>query len=302
MTLPPSVQSGVEAALTDRLGRATTIDSVTAVGGGCISPTGRLRTSTDETFFIKWGAPDLPDALLAAEARGLKALAAPAAVRVPEVIATDDGAETPWLLLEWLEPGGASPGSWERLGRELAALHRTRADHFGADHPNFIGSLPQRNDPSADWAGFWRERRLTPQLERALDAGLLGDDDARDFDDLHHRLPELLEPALEDGASLLHGDLWGGNVHMMADGTPAIIDPSSYHGHREVDLAMAELFGGFGRGFRAAYEATWPLAPGYAPTRRAVYQLYYLLVHVNLFGRSYVERTRSVLREAIAGP
>ncbi len=131
----------------------------------------------------------------------------------------------------------------------------------------------------------------------ALDRGLMGDSDQRRFDDLFDHLDELLAVGNDDGPSLLHGDLWGGNVHMTDDGA-AIIDPSVYHGHREVDLAMAELFGGFGPGFHAAYDRAWPLPPGYDPTRRAIYQLYYLLVHVNLFGGSYLGRTRSTLRTA----
>jgi fructosamine-3-kinase len=217
-------------------------------------------------------------------------------VRVPGVVASGGAGASAWLLLEWLEPGPATPRAWEDLGRALAALHRTRAERFGADQDNYIGSLPQANGWSTSWPAFWRERRLGPQQEQAVGAGLLGSADARAFDRLSHRLDELLAPAADEGASLLHGDLWSGNVHMMDGGTAAVIDPSVYHGHREVDLAMAELFGGFGGRFRHAYEESWPLAPGYDPVRRSVYQVYYLLVHVNLFGPGYVGRTREALR------
>lgn len=297
MTLPPDVEAAVASALEVRLGRPSAIVEGSTVSGGCISPTARVRTDTGESFFLKWSRPDLPDGLLAAEARGLARLAATGTVRVPEVVAVAESGEPAWLLLEWLEPGPATPAAWERLGRMLATLHRTKADRFGADTSNFIGSLAQENDPSGDWAEFWRSRRLEPQLKGALRKGLLGDEDRRRFDRLHAELHDLLAPAEPDGPSLLHGDLWSGNVHMM-EGGPAVIDPSSYYGHREVDLAMTELFGGFGEGFRAAYEESWPLAPGYGAARRAVYQLYYLLVHVNLFGPSYVARTRSTLAEA----
>ena len=302
MTVPAEVRRAVESALRAVHGTEAGIADTAPVGGGCISPTARVRTGDGATFFLKWGGEEALDALLAAEARGLEALAAAQAVRVPEVVArgpaasAGSAAESPaWLLLEWLEPGDPGRGSWERLGRELAALHRHRGERFGAAEGNFIGSLRQENDPSEDWAAFWRDRRLEPQLRMAIDAGFLGDRDRRAFDRLFGRLDELLAPATDDGPSLLHGDLWSGNVHMMADGTPAIIDPSVYHGHREVDLAMAELFGGFAPAFRHAYQEAWPLAAGYRSARRAVYQLYYLLVHVNLFGAGYVGRTRGAL-------
>ncbi|MFO7893723.1 MAG: fructosamine kinase family protein [Longimicrobiales bacterium] len=305
--LPASVRAGVEAALAERSGESAAITGAAAVGGGCISPTARVDTHAGP-FFLKWGSPDLPDGLLAAEARGLRQLGRANEVRVPDVVAESSG-DAPghgsgahdgpaWLLLEWLEPGSAAPDAWARLGTRLAALHRHQADAFGADADNYIGSLPQANGPLDSWPAFWRGRRLEPQLRQAIDRGLMDDTDHRRFDALFGRLDEILAPGNDDGPSLLHGDLWGGNVHMMIDGTAAIIDPSVYHGHREVDLAMADLFGGFGHAFHAAYDDAWPLHAGYDPTRRAVYQLYYLLVHVNLFGRGYVGRTRSALEAA----
>lgn len=296
--IPESVRRGIEETLDARGGVSRRVTGAEPVGGGCISPTARLRTDAGESFFLKWGGQEALDALIAAEAEGLRKLDEAGAVRVPRIMAASDGPGTAWLLLEWLEPGPAEPESWRILGGQLAALHRTRADRYGADSDNFIGSLPQRNAWSADWPAFWRDLRLEPRLRQAIDQGLLGPGDRQRFDRLFGRLDEILAPAADDGPSLLHGDLWSGNVHVMAEGTPALIDPSVYHGHREVDLAMADLFGGFGAGFRRAYEEEWPLAPGYEPVRRSVYQLYYLLVHVNLFGAGYVSRTRSALARA----
>ena len=303
--LPDTVRTGIEAALSERTGQDVSITGTSTVGGGCISPTARVETDAG-SYFLKYGSPDLPDGLLAAEAWGLRQLGEADEVRVPGVVGQgpSDAAspaassEGPvWLLLEWLEPGSPGTDAWARLGTELAALHRHRADRYGADADNFIGALPQANDPADDWPEFWRGRRLEPQLRQAVDGGYLDENDHRRFDDLFDHLDEILAPGNEDGPSLLHGDLWGGNVHMTADGA-AIIDPSVYHGHREVDLAMADLFGGFGPGFHAAYDEAWPLAPGYGRARRPVYQLYYLLVHVNLFGSGYVGRTRSALATA----
>lgn len=242
---------------------------------------------------------------------------------------------TAWLLLEWLEPGPRGPAFDERLGRGLAALHAWRAttsgdstasvsadltrssdsessvgdttapassvvrgDAWGWEADNFIGPLPQENGRAETWAAFWRDRRLAPQLRRARDLGRLPGRMA-DWDALFARLPALLAAGEDDGPSLLHGDLWSGNV-LSADGAPALVDPAVYRGHREADLAMADLFGGFGARFHAAYAEASPLLPGYAETRRSIYQLYYLLVHVNLFAGGYISQTAATLRAALS--
>jgi fructosamine-3-kinase len=267
------------------------IEHVTRLGGGCISPAVRLETSSG-SFFLKWREAGSPDGLLISEAWSLEVLAESGAVRVPMI----EGSDRDWLLLEWLEPGEAVASTWVSLGERLAALHRVTAPAPGWAADNFIGSLPQANAPVTDWPTFWAERRLLPQWEALSRRSVFDATDRRSFDRLLKRLDALLHVGRDEGASLLHGDLWSGNVHVMEDGKVAVIDPSSYFGHREVDLAMAELFGGFGPAFHDAYRSVWPLQPGYAE-RRAVYQLYYLLVHVNLFGTGYLEGTRSILRE-----
>lgn len=258
-----------------------------------------MESAAGDVAFLKWGTPA---ALFREEARSLAALGATGALRVPAVLGVGvaegaDGAETGWLLLEWLDPAPERTGMWAALGRGLARLHRTRAARFGWPADNFIGPLPQENSWAGDWAAFWWERRLAPQLRRAYDAGYFSPAERRRFERLGAGLAGRLAAAAEDGPSLLHGDLWSGNVHPTGGGV-ALVDPSSYHGHREVDLAMSELFGGFGRGFHEAYREEWPLAPGYARERRPVYQLYYLLVHVNLFGAGYVGSTLAALAAA----
>jgi fructosamine-3-kinase len=289
--LPAAIRTSVEETLREHTGREGGITSVQRVGGGCISPSARIERAGREYWFLKWSDDAAPADFFREEARSLRALRATGTVRVPEVI---DVAES-WLLLEWLEPGGGIERSWQNLGADLAALHRATASTFGWEFDNYIGSLPQRNHREQDWAAFWRDQRLLPQLDHAIAAGNLTVAERKRFDDFLARLDAILAAGSADGPSLLHGDLWSGNVHMMAD-SAALVDPSSCYGHREVDLAMAQLFGGFPGDFFSAYREAWPLQPGYAEQRRDAYQLYYLLVHVNIFGRSYVPQALSVLQ------
>lgn len=276
------------------------------VGGGCIANALRVDGAGGPVAFLKWSPADDPAAAtFEAERQGLGALAAAGAVRVPGVLGLLETPEATGLLLEWLEPAAPTPGAWRSLGAALARLHRAPAgEAAGWPSDNYIGPLPQANAPAGSWTAFWWSRRLRPQAELA--AAALGPLGAR-VEALEGRLPELLEGAEDDGPSLLHGDLWRGNVrftagpgtarpglphHEAAGGQPgateaALLDPSVYAGHREVDLAMAELFGGFPRAFHDGYGGEWPLAAGWE-RRRGVYQLYYLLVHVNLFGSSYL--------------
>jgi fructosamine-3-kinase len=291
--IPPAVQAAVEHELSVLEGRPVSMARSFLTGGGCISPGACFEITDGCRYFLKWAdRGNVPTALFPEEARSLQRLHETGAVRVPRVVAR---AET-WLLLEWLEPGQETAQTWQVLGRQLAALHQHKGDSFGWDADNFIGTLPQPNGSSARWPPFWSERRLLPQFERAVRKNHMDVSDRRCFDRLLTRLDDLLSVGDHEGPSLLHGDLWGGNAHIMENGEPALIDPSSYYGHREVDLAMAALFGGFPQHFFKAYEEAWPLAPGYEQTRRELYQLYYLLVHVNLFGHSYVAGTSRILR------
>jgi protein-ribulosamine 3-kinase len=279
-----------------------------SVGGGCVNPSVRLRIEGGEAF-LKYN-PRTPAGMFAVEADGLRALgrAVDGALRIPQVLDVWDpeqrgeDAGMGCLLLEWLQPMQPAGDFAERLGRGLAELHRARDGGWGWERDGFIGPLPQSNQALGSWAEFWSERRLEPQLRRARDAGWrIGRE--REWDALWRRLPELLAPAEADGPSQLHGDLWSGNVLATAgasEAEPALVDPAAYRGHREIDLAMAELFGGFSHSFFASYREAWPQQPGYAPGRRAAYQLFYLLVHVNLFGAGYTTRTEQALHDALA--
>jgi protein-ribulosamine 3-kinase len=290
--LPEAVRSAVESVASSLAGTVARIGDVRAVSGGCISPAARVQLETGTTFFLKWGDAG-SSRMLEEEARSLSAMRATGCVRVPEVMGVGTNESAAWLLLEWLEPGAATSVTWAGLGAGLACMHRSTAAAYGWEYANFIGSLPQKNDWNSEWPAFWRDRRLEPQLELAYRAGYFTPAERKRFDMLIAQLDTLL--CVSDPPSLLHGDLWNGNVHVLQNGTPALVDPSCYYGHREVDLAMAELFGGFGGAFYKAYADAWPLDDDYDRVRRWIYQLYYVLVHVNLFGGSYVQSATGLI-------
>ncbi len=294
MTLPPPVASSVEAALEQHLGRPSTIESASPVGGGCINPSAKVATDTGDTFFLKWNPSSSPD-MFHAEVDGLQALGKPRALRVPEVIGAGGSGtrENPgWLLMEFIPQGRPGPDYGRRLGLGLAALHSAvdpgGETGYGWGRDNFIGSLDQANDPRDAWPTFWHDLRLEPQLRMARDRGHFRGRRGQVLEELLSRLDEVMATAGEGGPALLHGDLWSGNYYPDSEGDPVLIDPAVYRGIGEVDLAMMELFGSFPRGLWEAYHDKRGIPPEYDAFRRDLYQLYYLLVHVNLFGGGYV--------------
>jgi fructosamine-3-kinase len=280
----------LERALCHRLA----VDRVRArpVSGGDINDAYRIECSLG-TLFVKTN-PHAPATLFPAEARGLEWLRFAGCLRIPEVKAVSEPDEpVRYLVLEFIEAGRPSRDFDDRLGQGLAALHRSGAPAFGLDHDNFIGSLPQSNTPEASWAEFYVKQRLEPQLARATRAGRASYAMRRGFERLFVAMRNLVGP--HEPPSRLHGDLWGGNLHVDSEGAPCLVDPAVYAGHREMDLAMMRLFGGFSERLFAAYNEAFPLAPGFED-RVPLYQLYPLMVHVNLFGGSYagsVERALS---------
>lgn len=264
------------------------------VAGGDISAAWRVN-SAGKPVFLKTGPVSSFDAF-AAEAEGLRELASASALRVPKVLGCIRSVNESLLALEWIEFELASPRTEELLGKRLAAQHRVRSDKFGFRCDNTIGLTPQVNLWSDDWVKFYAERRLRFQLDLAARNGFTG---SLQVDG--HRLVENVGLFFNDywpEASLLHGDLWGGNW-AASGGEPVVFDPAVYYGDRETDIAMTKLFGGFGRGFYAAYEETWPLARG-NEERTALYQLYHVLNHLNLFGATYLGRAEGLIKALLA--
>jgi fructosamine-3-kinase len=289
--LPADVRVGVARALHEDSESA--FSEVDRIGGGCISPAARIRAASGRTAFLKW-SDETGSGGFGVEAAGLTALAETGGLRVPEVIAFEVGAAGVhgWILLEFIETGRSRPETASLLASGLTAVHRRLAGSApGWEEDGYIGSLPQANQAhGGSWPDFWREQRLRKQW--AMAETYFDRETHRRWERLMVEIDPLLRAWETDGLSLLHGDLWSGNVLTDRDGVPVLVDPAVYRGHREVDLAMMELFGGFDSEVFHMYEKEAPLEPGYREFRRDLYQLYPLLVHVNLFGRGYVTGVR----------
>ena len=236
------------------------------------------------------------------EVEGLQALADSGTVSVPRAIArSDDGDEAAWLLLEWVEEGTPSTSSWRGMGRNVAGLHRSWSeDRYGWQSDNVIGTLDQSNGWFDDWCEFWGQQRILPLAWSLRAEGAIASEHLTVIEDFADRLYTLLGEAAEaDGPSLLHGDLWSGNVLFAHADEAVLIDPAVYVGHREVDLAMCRLFGGFPATFFHAYAETWALQPDHE-RRLPAYQLYPLLVHARLFGGGYVASALRAAEKALS--
>ena len=268
------------------------VTSVRRVGGGMISDAWALELDGGRRVFVKAREGADPGEF-PAEAAALRWLAEPAAVRVPEVLAS--GAT--FQALEWVEPGALNAAGEEELGRGLAGLHAAGAPAFGAfpggPQRLRIGPLDLPNEPAGDWPLFYAECRLRPLVGPAVDRGSLSPAGAGAVERVCERIADLAGP--DEPPSRLHGDLWSGNVLAGADGRPWLIDPAAYGGHREVDLAMLRLFGAPSPRVFAAYDEASPLAEGHRD-RVGLWQLFPLLVHTVLFGAGYGSSTEATAR------
>jgi len=288
--LPPVVANHIEEWLSGATGKPVTIKSSASLGGGCINNALKIQT-TAGVFFIKYNLAATYPEMFRKEAMGLKILAGAGQIRVPDVIAAETADKYDYLLLEYVESGTKTYNFWEQFGHSLAALHKHTQADFGLDHDNYIGSLPQRNRKHAAWTEFFILERLEPMVIMARNSGEMNQQTVNQFESLYHRLEKLI-PA--EPPALLHGDLWSGNYMVDDRGNPCIIDPAVYYGHREVDLAMTRLFGGFPEAFYSGYNSAFRLENGWEQ-RPDIHNLYPLMVHVNLFGGGYISDVKRIL-------
>ncbi len=266
------------------------LTAVVPVPGGDTNHTFKL-TAGHESYFLKANSATLYPGMFGKEARGLALLRDANGLHIPQVIAEDEAEGWSFLLLEFVHPGPRSPRYWRDLGEGVAAIHRISAVAFGLDEDNYIGSLPQSNRQHKLWADFFVQERLDPLIERAIDHHLIGKKLEERFNIFVRGITDCFP---SEPAALLHGDLWTGNQIPDASGNPCLIDPAVYFGHREVDIAMSRLFGHFSPEFYKAYQDAYPLQQGWED-RMDFYNLYPLLVHLNLFGTSYLPLIEDIL-------
>lgn len=285
----PAIAAAVSAAL----GKRFTVDRCAPVGGGCINAAHRVEGGGD-AYFVKTNSAD-KRGMFAAEATALRALSATRSLRVPGVVCHGGNDSASWLVLEYIPL--SARGDFAMLGHQLAALHRVSNEVFGWQGDNVLGATPQVNTPGTDWVAFWREHRLGYQLRLAAENGHRGSLQ-RDGERLMARLADVMN-GHRPMPSLLHGDLWSGNLAFGQAGEPVVFDPAVYYGDREADLAMTELFGRLPEVFYAAYREAFPLADGYA-RRRDLYNLYHVLNHLNLFGGGYRAQAETMIKGLLA--
>jgi protein-ribulosamine 3-kinase len=259
--------------------------TIRPVGGGSINHTYQVTSTKDNrAWFCKFNHKgDFPD-LFVAEAKGLTLLGAQRIFRVPLTLACTIVDERQVLVLEWIHQGTPTTRFWALFGEQLAALHHVTALQPGLNHNNYMGALPQDNTPEASWTDFFIHRRLEPQIRLASANGLLPHAARDQFQRLYDQLPAIFPP---EPPALLHGDLWSGNFLCDDQDRPVLIDPAVYYGHRSIDLAMTTLFGGFEPTFYEAYTWHYPL-PNNHRQQWTIANLYPLLIHLNLFGLSYL--------------
>jgi fructosamine-3-kinase len=300
----------IAAHISEATGDTFSIDNRRSVSGGCINQ-GYAISSSARTYFAKINQASQV-AMFEAEALGLQQMGETQTIRIPQPICWGTEGNSAYIVLEWLDlRGGGGEIAWAEMGRKLAAMHKytppsppllrggEEVDYallrgrFGWSVNNTIGSTPQINNWTADWAKFWAEHRIGYQLK-------LGRRRGGNFsrgESLLAAIPKLLED-YKPQSSLVHGDLWGGNASVTAAGEPVIFDPAAYWGDREVDMAMTELFGGFPAAFYRGYNEVWLLDSGYE-RRKILYNLYHILNHFNLFGGSYESQANQMINRIL---
>lgn len=267
--------------------------NLSGIGGGSINHTYRLLVNQKFPFFLKTNkAAEFPG-LFEKEKQALEFLASKKIICVPSVRYYGTWEDDQLLILEWIEQGLRTESFWVRFGEELANLHQCTDSHFGFAYDNYMGALPQKNQPADSWVEFFIQQRLTPQIQMALNNNLISKQEADAFESLYKKLDTIFNI---ENPSLLHGDLWSGNFMCNERSEPVLIDPAVYYGHRSVDLAMTTLFGGFDKAFYFSYAHHYPFPPNYQE-QWDICNLYPLLIHLNLFGQSYLHDIRAILQK-----
>lgn len=281
----------IKARIEEKLG--SKIKSFTSLSGGCISDAFKVTIIDGSNYFLKYN-PSTSNDMFIKEANGLKELAKANAIRIPNVLSFDED----FILLEYIPTGSKMKNFFEDFGRRFAEMHKYSSETFGFFEDNYIGSNPQINIPDEkeklDWTAFYFNKRILFQLQIAEKLGNSTPELRKVISKLENKIEDIIRGRIEK-PSLLHGDLWGGNYMVDENGNAVLIDPAVYYGHREADLGMTKLFGGFSLEFYRAYVETFPLEDGY-DYRENIYKLYHVLNHLNLFGGGYYSQALSLIK------
>ncbi|SHI79893.1 fructosamine kinase family protein [Aquimarina spongiae] len=265
---------------------STKILHASPLSGGDINEVYLLQT-TNHKFVVKLNSASRFPGMFKAEAKGLDELKSSNTFSIPEAIAYGEVDKVSYLLLQYVDSASRASDFWEVFGQQLAAMHQISEEYFGLKKDNYIGSLPQYNTKCQTASAFYIQQRLEPQFQLASKNGYL-------FSklDVFYKNIEGIIP--QEPSSLIHGDLWSGNFMEDGKGAPCLIDPAVAYSPREMDIAMMHLFGGFDPQLFEVYHEIFPLQKGWKQ-RISLFQLYYLLVHLNLFGSSYYTSVKRII-------
>ncbi len=288
-----SIWAEIQNQIGQALGKEFVIRDRRSVGGGSINQAYQI-SDEHQQYFVKINQASKV-AMFEAEAVGLREMRDSQSIRVPQPLGWGTADGQSYIILEWIPLGQGNSQTWFAMGQQLAAMHRQAHDRgFGWHQNNTIGDTPQRNPWTEDWGEFFAEHRIGYQLQLAQRHG----GQFRQGEALLDKIPALLAHHRAT-SSLVHGDLWSGNAAFTQAGEPIILDPATYYGDREVDIAMTELFGGFPQAFYQGYQEAWPLAEGYQQ-RKTLYNLYHILNHFNLFGGGYASQAQRMIEQILA--
>lgn len=285
------LKKAIEDQLSEHTGASQKIISSLPMGGGSINDAFELQTNEGK-FFLKVNSASRYPEMFRREMQGLQALREPGVIQVPEPKLVGEENDVAWIVMEHIEKGHYGESFRDNFGFQLASLHKVRAGSFGFENDNYIGSLSQKNDRLELWGEFFVNMRIEPLVRQARDAAMLDNGSVASFEKLYLKLDSFFP---EEPPSLIHGDLWSGNFMANKKGEPVIYDPAVYYGHREMDIGMSRLFGGFDRQFYESYNDHFPMESGWEE-RIEVANLYPLMVHVILFGGSYLYDVKSILK------
>ncbi|MEO8147557.1 MAG: fructosamine kinase family protein [Bacteroidia bacterium] len=291
MLLNENLKTYLENCLSQQISVPVNIREILAIGGGSINYAYCLNTNAGKFFAKINNASKFPE-MFTAEARGLELLAETNTFNIPNVIKVGDFENVSFILMEFIEAGKCVKNFFADFGSKLATLHQHTNIYFGLNHDNYIGSLKQSNIQQKNGVMFFIHERLQVQIALAEQNRMIDSSTIEQFEKLYGKLETILP---KEKSSLLHGDLWSGNFMTSPGGKACLVDPAVYYGNREADIAMSKLFGGFDNDFYESYNATFPLIKGWEQ-RIDVWNLYPLLVHVNLFGGGYVAQVKSILK------